>query len=167
MIKRNLFSLFVSFVLLITLSNCADTQITKPEVFVFGSSMVEMKKNLKGLSESMTERLNEPIQVPTAKKSQSQLDVHGFMYAGKKRKVELIFADDQLDIVWILTEAEEEQVFLEKLTQIFGEPTHEMGGDTFFLHDQVGLRNDPHEVLFFSERLKTPYQHWLDSQKNQ
>ena len=139
--------------------------IQKPSVFEFGSSLNDMKVALKSMSDSIVVRLNEQIQLPTAQKSQSQLDVYGFMYEGKKRNVELIFADDQLDIIWILTEAEEEKKFVNAFTKQYGEPTHKMEIMTFFLNDGVAVRNQPHEVLYLSERLKAPYKQWLDSQR--
>ena len=150
---------------MITFFSCSNaTQtITKPEVLAFGSSLAEMKKQLKPLSEAMTERLEEPIQLPTAQDAQSQLDVSGFLYAGKKRNLELIFADDALDIIWILTEAEEEAVFLEQFEALYGAPTHVKEEVTFFLNDGVAVKNNPHEVLFISDRLKEPYKMFLES----
>ena len=136
--------------------------IAKPEVMQFGKSMSEIRQVLGPLCDSISERLNEPIQLPTAQKTQSQLDCYGFQYAGKKRKVELIFADDQLDIVWILTEAEEEEFFLNGFKELYGEPTHRMEDATFFLNEGTALRNKPHEVLFISERLKEPYKQFLE-----
>ena len=145
--------------------NIGNKQTTKPEVFEFGKSLSEIKAQVTPLSDSTSVRLNEEIQLPSAQKSQSQLDIYGFEFEGKKRNVELIFADDQLDIVWILTKAEEEKMFVNAFTKQYGEPTHKMEIMTFFVNDGVAVRNQPHEVLFISERLKAPYKQWLDSQK--
>ena len=139
--------------------------ITKALPFEFGKSMAETKKRILPLCDSVNERLNEPIQLPTAIKSQSQLDCEGFIYAGKKRKVELIFADDALDMIWILTEAEEEISFIREFKKLYGEPTHVKEDITFFLNDGVAVRNKPHEILFISERLKAPYKEWLNSRE--
>ncbi len=151
--------------LILCFSNLTE-QISKPDVFEFGKSMKELKAQLSPLCDSISVKLNEPIQLPTAQKSQSQLDIHGFEYAGKKRTVELIFADDQLDVVWILTEAEEEKPLIKEFSKRFGKPTHQLEEITFFLNDGVAVRNQPHEVLFISERLKAPYKQFLDSQSN-
>lgn len=137
--------------------------VTKPEAFQFGTSLAYTRDLVLPLCDSVTELLNEPILLPTAVESQSQLDCWGFTYAGAPRKAELIFADDSLDIVWILTEAEEESYFIEEFTALFGEPTHIAEEITFFLDHGVGVRNNPHEVLFISDRLKEPYGEWLDS----
>ncbi|MDF1698905.1 MAG: hypothetical protein P1U56_23830 [Saprospiraceae bacterium] len=149
------------------IASCATQKqiVFKPKVFEFGSTMVEMQHRMQPLSDSLSVRLNEEIQLPTAHKSQSQLDVHGFMYAGKKRKAELIFADDALDIVWILTEAEEEEKFIEKFESMYGAPTHITNEATFFINDATAVRNTPHEVLFISQRLIEPYKQFLGSMK--
>ena len=102
------------------------------------------------------------ISLPTAKTSQSQVDCQRFKYAGKKRKIELIFADGILDMVWILTEPEEEDSLIAGFTRLYGNPTHVKDDVTFFLNDGVAVRNDPHEVLFISDRLKAPYKIFLE-----
>mgnify|MGYP003149856193 CR=1 FL=1 len=149
--------------LLLILTSCAlqKNVVDKPKIFEFGTSMNEMKSRLTSLTDSVVVRNNEPIQLPTAKNEQSQLDVYGFEYAGKKRKAELIFADDALDIVWILTDVEEEQRFIEHFKSKYGEPTHSTGEATFFLDNATAVRNKPHEVLFISERLIEPYRQFL------
>ncbi len=159
--------LYISVLMSLFLSSCGSQKkiMVKPSVFEFGNSMAEMKERLSTLSDSITVRLNEPIQLPTAKNNQSQLDVHGFMYAGKKRKVELIFADDTLDIVWILTDAHEEQQFVNHFKSLYGEPTHSTPEATFFITNATAVRNKPHEVLFISERLIAPYKQFLQHQK--
>ena len=138
-------------------------EVEKPEVFRFGAKLDEIKKSISYLSESIEERNIEPIQLPTAKESQIQLDVQGFMYAGKKRKAELIFADGILDMVWVLTTPEEEQKLISSFEKLYGSPTHKKEDVTFFLNDGVAVRNNPHEVLFISDRLKEPYRQFLES----
>lgn len=138
-------------------------QVNKPDLIRFGASRDQVLAALEGHGTIAAERTIEPIQLPTARHAQTQIDVEGFMYAGKPRKMELVFADDSLDLVWILTEADEETAFIEAFRQRYGEPTHRRTDATFFLDAGVAVRNDPHEVLFISERLKAPYAAWLDA----
>ena len=156
-----LFSIIINF----TSCNTSSKIVTKPVPLEFGGTMAVIEKNILPLCDSINKKRNEPIQLPTALKSQSQLDCIGFIYAGEKRKVELIFADDALDMIWILTEAEEESLFIEEFKKLYGEPTHIKEDVTFFLNDGVAVRNKPHEILFISERLKIPYKDWLNSSK--
>ena len=64
-------------------------------------------------------------------------------------------------MVWILTTAEEEDTLIAGFTKLYGKPTHVKEDVTFFLNNGVAVRNDPHEVLFISDRLKEPYKAWL------
>ena len=137
--------------------------VTKPIYFEFGSTMAQIEQSILPFSDSLNKKMNEPIQLPTAKNFQSQLDVFGFVYAGQKRKVELVFADDALEMIWILTKADEEGLFIEKFKKLYGEPTHIKDDITFFLNNGVAVRNKPHEVLFISKRLKNPYEQWLEN----
>ncbi len=136
--------------------------VEKPKIFIFGETKETILQKIKPLCTSTEYRDNEPIQLPTAKKMQSQLDCEGFMYAGKPRKVELVFADEILDMVWILTDEAEERKFITRFKEMYGEPTHIVEDATFFLSHGVAVRNKPHEVLFISERLKKPYEQFLN-----
>ncbi len=139
--------------------------IEKPEVFVFGETKENIMQKIIQQCASTAYRENEPIQLPTAKKMQSQLDCEGFMYYGKPRNVELVFADNILDMVWILTDKAEEQQFIAKFKEKYGEPSHIIEDATFFLNHGVAVRNKPHEVLFISERLKKPYEQFLNNKE--
>ena len=135
----------------------------KPEFMEFGSSLEEIKEYLDKKGYNYEERNITPIELPTATESQIQLDVQGVKFGGKERFAELIFADGVFDMVWILTEAEEEDIIKKHFAEVYGNPTHVMPGAWFHLNDGVGLRNEPHEVLFISERLKEPYRMWFKS----
>lgn len=156
--------LIVSFLSIFLLLSCNRTveNVTLPEAFVFGASIEKIEELLLPLSDSLHIREIEPIELPTAKTSQRQMDISGFEYAGKKREVELVFADDVLDMVWVLTNADEERDFIEQFTNLYGNPTHIKEDVTFFLDNGVAVRNQPHEILFISDRLKDPYRAWLE-----
>ena len=161
--NKRLMIALVSITLLIACTTQNNT-LEKPNILKFGTSMQEMEAHLMPLSDSLSVRLDEPLQLPTAKKSQAQLDVYGFEFGGKKRTLELIFADDALDIVWILIEKDEAQKFIHELKEKYGAPTHITPEATFFLNHGVAVKNAPHEVLFISNRLKEPYGQFLSMQ---
>lgn len=135
----------------------------KPDFLVFGDSLSQIKAYLTKEGYAFEQKSISPIQLPTAKKSQIQLDVQGISYGGKERFVELIFADQILDMMWILTEADEEEIIKSHFEKVYGKATHVMPGAWFHLNDGLGLRNEPHEVSFLSERLKEPYRRWFIS----
>lgn len=161
--NKCLIIVLISIAFLFSCTNENNT-LEKPSIFEFGSSMEQLEGRLIPLSDSLKVRLDEPIQLPTAKNSQSQLDVYGFEFEGKKRHVELIFADNALDIVWILIEKDETQHFIDELKGEYGAPTHVTPEATFFLNHGIAVKNTPHEVLFISERLKAPYGQFLKMQ---
>jgi hypothetical protein len=153
----------IGTLVLILFSNFLNAQsITKPEVLKFGDTKSNIMLALNDMCKIVTDKKIDPTQLPTAKTSQSQLDCEKFQYAGKKRKMEVVFADGILDLAWILIEPEEEDTLIAGFTALYGKPTHVKDDVTFFLNDGVAVRNDPHEVLFISDRLKASYKVWLE-----
>ena len=65
-------------------------------------------------------------------------------------------------MIWILTQAAEEDSLIAGFTELYGEPTHVKEDVNFFLDAGVAVRNDPHEVLFISDRLKASYKASLE-----
>lgn len=135
----------------------------KPEFLIFGSKIDVIKTTLLEQGFEITERSITPIELPTAKESQIQLDVEGIVFGGIERFAELIFADGIFDMMWILTEAEEEEIIKTHLRNEYGDPSHSVPGAWFYIDHKTALRNEPHEVLFISDRLKEPYRMWLES----
>ena len=133
----------------------------KPEVLVFGEELELVRAKMEPLCTSITQRDIEPIQLPTARTSQIQLDCEGFHYAGAPRLAELVFADGVLELVWILVEPEELPQLVQDFRDLYGDPTHDNEQVTFFLDDACAVRFEPAEVLFLSERLKEPYARFL------
>lgn len=78
-----------------------------PALFDFGDSLSSTKERLTKHCDKVDVIDVYPITAPLAKHSQRQINCHGFNYAGKPRNVELVFQDDQLDLVWILINDDE------------------------------------------------------------
>ncbi len=130
----------------------ASMDVARPEPFVFGSTVAQMQQRLAPLCTSLRVRVVAPPTAPLARISQHQVDCDGFMYAGQPRKVELVFQDDQLDLVWILFPAQEKHAFLEAFTARYGKPSLEVDFGSIYLAANAAVRNAPTEVLFASER---------------
>lgn len=126
--------------------------VSKPEEFVLGESYDTTRHNALNMCESISEKDIVPITAPLAEKSQKQIDCLGFMYAGKPRKVELVFQDDQLDLIWILIPNNEKAVVVNELTELYGEPSMVIDYGTIYLQANTAFRNTPSEVLFASKR---------------
>jgi hypothetical protein len=149
---RRALSIFVA--LIAFLSGCASPQysISKPEEFAFGESVDSIKESISTKCMDMVLKDIIPITAPLAKESQTQIDCFGFDYAGKPRKVELVFQDDQLDIVWVLFPVKEREKIITSLSAIYGEPSMTIDFGTIFLQANTAVRNNPSEVLFASDR---------------
>ncbi len=89
--------------------------------------------------------------------AQSQVNCFGYVYAGFPRKIEAVFGDDELELIWILTGKQEEDRVRNALIDAFGAP--EMTNDKWdvFSSGRVALRKDKPEVLVISEKLVSYY----------
>ncbi|MEP5566483.1 MAG: hypothetical protein ABJN62_01490 [Halioglobus sp.] len=130
----------------------SELSFSKPTAFAFGASLEQVKTDLEHLCRSIQVKKIAPITSPLAKTSQNQIDCSGFLYAGKERKVELVFLDDQLDIVWILFPEDEKNIFLKGFEATYGEPSMVVEYGAIFLQSNAAIRNSPSEVLFASDR---------------
>lgn len=124
----------------------------KPEHFVFGASVDEIQAALSPYCSSLKLRSIVPITAPLAEHTQVQIDCDGYVYGGADRKVELVFQDDQLDIVWILISSDEIPLFVNSFTETLGEPSFEIEFGTVYLQANAAVRIEPAEVLYASER---------------
>ena len=144
--------MFISLLLVIVGAQASEAVFTKPEQFSFGSKLEKIKHDLENLCSSIQVKNITPITAPLAIKSQEQINCSGFMYGGKEREVELVFQDDQLDIVWILFPKEEKQKFISSFKAVYGEPSMNVGYGAIFLQANAAIRNEPSEVLYASNR---------------
>ncbi len=125
--------LLISFLLISLGLKANEISFTKPEQFIFGSSLNIVKSNLESFCSSINVKKIIPITAPLAEKSQTQINCLGFIYGGKKRVVELVFQDDQLDIVWILFPEVEKLDIKNNFKETYGSPIMEIEFGTIFL----------------------------------
>ena len=144
--------IFTLLIFVVTVCGCASSAIKKPALFSFGSSVKDIEALIKPYCEEYAVRNVVPPTGPLVKRSQTQIDCSGFYYAGKDRHIELVFQDDQLDIVWILFSKEERSEMIRLFREAYGEPTMDIEFGTVFLQANAAVRNSPSEVLFASER---------------
>lgn len=94
--------------------------------------------------------------LPNKPASQVQINCVGYEYAGFPRRIEAVFGDDVLEVVWILTGKNEEGRVRRALVEEFGEA--EIVNDVWevFGDQRVALRKDKPEILMISEKM-IPY----------
>lgn len=146
--------IYVFLLILALTAGCTTQQysVSKPEEFVLGESYNVSREKALSVCNSIAEKDIVPITAPLALKSQKQIDCFGFIYAGKPRKLELVFQDDQLDLIWILLPSEEKARVINELSRLYGKPSMVIDYGTIFLQANVAYRNAPSEVLFASKR---------------
>jgi hypothetical protein len=73
------------------------------------------------------------------------------MFRGKPRHAEFVFGDDDLKMVWVMTDQEERVVLEEAMRSAYGPPDHINGKYVGFTSWRVALRLDRAEVLFYAK----------------
>jgi hypothetical protein len=139
----------------------------RPEVVRYGASLEQTQAALAGVCRTIdVRRISPPARVlrTHVKREQLQLDCDGFPYRGAPRWAEFVFADDSLEIVWIMTRAEDEQPLLAALRGEYGDPTHHNDQFVAFLDAGAALRLDVPEVLFYSPKLAQQVAGWFAKQ---
>ncbi|NVJ99286.1 MAG: hypothetical protein HWE25_14110 [Alphaproteobacteria bacterium] len=145
----------------ITLTACALADDFKPAVIDFDQTLEGMRTALPTVCDSLTERTIEPIEIPGTKRAQTQMDCTGMLFEGKPRLAEFVFRDDELVLVWVLTEKEEEATLEARMTGLFGDPSHKAAPATAFTHARTALRKDIPEVLFYAPSVAPMFEDWF------
>jgi len=133
-----------------------------PNVVRYGATVADMQTRLASSCQTMnTRRIEQPF-LPDVKDKQMQIDCEGFQFLGKLRRAEFVFRDDSLEMIWILTTAEEQSLILKAMMDAAnGAPTHRNDKYIAFTNNRTALRLDRPEVLFYSEKLAPHIQTWF------
>lgn len=142
----------LAFILMSAGAGAGATTIDRPEIFKFGSSVQSIQATLAPFCDVVSVRDIIPITAPLARGSQQQIDCSGFLYAGAKRDIELVFQDNQLDLVWILFPEQETGFFIKEFVNRYGPASMEIDFGVIFLQANAAVRRTPSEVLFVSDR---------------
>lgn len=136
----------------------------KPGVIRYGAAVADVEKALTGLCKTInTRRINPPFTIlkDIVRDKQMQIDCEDFSFFGKPRHAEFVFADDSLEMAWILTDKEDEPAILKAMTDINGEPANRNDKFIAFAAGHTALRIDRSEVLFYSEKLAPGVLSWF------
>ena len=136
--------------------------VTKPGHMVFSQTPTEVKRQLSGRCERLSEQSIDPVQIPGAQ-SQSQLDCHGHQYAGKPRLAEYVFRNQQLYLSWILVEATELDELESRMRDEYGQPDHSTQVFSAWTSHRTALRKDIPEVLFYAPAASEQFNAWFQA----
>lgn len=145
-----------------TAGSMADGSRLKPDVPPFYTSLTEVESFIKDRCDDLEVR-ELSLLLDVARISQRQIDCQGFEYRGKKRFMELMFSDGELDLVIVLVDADEYEPLCQLLRAAHGRASHESPIGLFFHDAAVAIRTRPHEVVFVSKRARANYQLYMDA----
>ncbi len=125
--------------------------VAKPDSITFGSSVADIQKALAADCSQMDLRSFSPPQIPIAKESHQQIDCQGFNYMGEPRLAEFIFADDRLQLVWILVDEDDQDRIVAAMAEKYGSDGLKNEMVIGYPEHRTAWRYSPKEVLFYSE----------------
>ena len=86
--------------------------------------------------------------------NKTQLECTDLLYRGKKRFIEFMFSDNQLEIIHIM-KTESDHIELKGLLEKkYGEPSFSSDVVDYYAAQGISLRTKPHEISFHSSRVK-------------
>jgi len=129
---------------------------TLPHLLKLGDSLTQVKHKLSEKCEALTvQRL--PRLLSVASNNQYLIKCQGFEYLGFQHSIELMFSDNQLDVIQILgTQAEHEDLRI-LLKQEYGTPSYSSKEVVYYQDLGISLRTKPHNITFVSERVVREY----------
>lgn len=144
-----------ALLLLVALGACAhaDTRFERPEVIRFGAGVAEIERALEGHCTRRRLWTDAPVFLPGVRKQQSQIDCDGFQFFGQGRRLELVFRDGRLVLVWLMVTDAEAAAMIDSMARAYGAPTERNADYVTFARDRAAWRYRPAEILFWSEEL--------------
>ena len=128
-----------------------------PGFLAFGASLDVLRPQFEVHCPTMNVEVSDTPWLPNQPSTQTQVNCFGLEYAGFPRKIEAVFGDGQLKLMWILTAKPEEGRVRKALIEEFNQP--EMTNDKWEVFDdgQIALRKDKPEILAISQDLVPHY----------
>lgn len=124
---------------------------TKPDSIRFGATVKQMETVLGNLCSSMKTRRIDPPFLDGVKDRQMQIECEGFRLRDKPRHAEFVFGDDDLKMVWIMTDPGERVAPEAAMRSAYGPPNHINEKYVGFTSARAALRLDRAEVLFYAK----------------
>jgi len=130
--------------------------ISIPSIVKFSRSLSDHRTQLEEVCAPARIEPEDEIWLPNAPAVQIQANCYNYQFAGFERKLELVYGDDKLEVVWILTAKPEEQRIRKLLVELWGPPEIDNDVWTVFNEGKIALRKDVPEILLLSDEI-LPY----------
>lgn len=142
----------------------AKAEDLKPETIKWGASAAEIEAALDGkCAKGFVNRPIDPPFLPNKPAKQVQIDCDGLDFLGAPRWTEFVIGDDKLQMVWVMVEADDKAKSVEALKAAYGAPSHDTDMFIAFARGRAAWREEPPEVLFYSEEIAPMIEAWFDN----
>jgi hypothetical protein len=129
-----------------------------PALLDFSSNLEDLQPVFEQQCRQLVVHGNERVWLPNAPDHQVQLDCFGYSYAGFERKLEAVFGDGKLHVIWVLTGKPEEKRLRDQLVRDWGEPSVNNENWEVYGEGKISLRKDLPELLILSDEMIPLYQ---------
>ena len=133
--------------------------IQLPELLDFSKSIEDLKPLFEQHCPQIQLDQAKRIWLPNKPKSQTQINCFEYLYAGFPRKLEAVFGDGKLQVIWVLSGKAEESRLRNLLLEQFGRPSINNKNWEVFAGGRISLRKDKPELLILSDEMIPLYQH--------
>lgn len=134
-----------------------------PRFDAFEQSMDQQLSSLQISCSPLQVEEIEEIWLRNQPKEQRQANCFNFAYAGFERKIEFVYGDGKLEVMWILTAKAEEQRVRELLVAAWGAPSINNADWEVFDGGRIALRKDTPELLLLSEEMLPMYRETFEN----
>lgn len=124
-----------------------------PALFDFHTELESLKPRFEQVCPILTIEQISKTWLPNQPAKQVQLNCFNFVYAGFARKVEAVFGDGRLQVVWVLTAKPEETRLRQLLQQQWGDPIVNNTNWEVYGNGRISLRKDKPELLILSDKM--------------
>ena len=124
-----------------------------PELINFTASLDAQMGSIEESCDPMEVLVEDEIWLKNSPARQVQVNCFNFDYAGFERKLELVFGDGMLQVVWVLTAKPEEQRIRALLIEEWGRPGIANEIWEVFGGGRISLRKDTPELLILSDEM--------------
>ncbi len=135
-----------------------------PDVIKWGASAADIEASLDGkCANGFVNRPIDPPFLPNGPAIQVQIDCDGLDFLGAPRWAEFVIGDDRLQMIWVMVDAEDKAKVVATLKQSYGAPSHDTEMFIAFTQSRTAWREEPPEVLFYSEELAPMMEAWFEN----
>jgi hypothetical protein len=129
-----------------------------PSLLNFEASLDQLRSRFEAECEQIAVHENERVWLPNKPDQQVQIDCFGFPYAGFERKLEAVFGDGKLQVIWVLTGKPEESRLRARLIKDWGQPSLTNESWEVFGGGRISLYKDKPEFLILSDEMIPLYE---------